>query len=811
MSNEPIVITQNDDGSYTIPSIILQPKASAPIAPAPVPTPPPAVPPPTPEPPPAAPPPVETPPPPTPAPTPVPVPPPIGPITKFPADLLKSRVPLTSTNVSTARAPMTGTVTYSNGDLIVLAISGNSTDSKDDAFPVKDSANHNWSILNQIGNAETQRGIMSYLYGFVASEDGSTTITLDCSNALMAAGVVAYVFQGIPGYNWLYQGSVSNVANINTYAETATASIAAMSGPGVTLIRAMGNEGYAVSKSSYAFSIGTNLGPSNLPVPAQTWNGYNTEDAGVQAYISNAKAASATPVVVKSTAGYTHMLVCTDNFVLTTSPSNIATGIAPTPAPVPPTSGPTSPAPSPTPPSAGTPPVSSAPLPPMQPIPTDQFKYVRGYDLIAPVLPATTLPPVGSTWVDPSFGNGVQRFTDNTEWSDDGGSLRNIYSRYPCESIDGKYVLVYGVGSPSCYIQDRATGNKIREVFNASGHPIGEGNDIRWHYKHPSILIYHDGMKLYKFDVTDGSNTLVRDFTADFPGAQGLNNGEEGNSSYDGRYWCYMAQILDGNGFYPIAIFVYDMEQNTIVGTMTPTSPGVMQGADDAKHNPPWPMPNPNMVEVSPDGKWALIDWNRCWSSGGQTSNANLIGTHMDGPHAYPLNLDYTKAVKVGVNATHSAWALNAAGVWGFCSQNNRNDYIEWVDPNGVGYHDDGTGVVRLLSQSQIGWNTGFHFAGSAGMPGWVLISINASDNTQPGDNQVMLLPIEANCNPLRVSHTYNIHNGAVQSSYFQEGSACITNDAKRIYWPGNYDGTYMVTVFRTELPDDWMSKASLT
>lgn len=472
----------------------------------------------------------------------------------------------------------------------------------------------------------------------------------------------------------------------------------------------------------------------------------------------------------------------------------------------------TTPPPSPPPPPVSPPPPPPVSPPPPPPPPSAGFKYVRGLQVIDPTYPAS-LPAVGDTWQDPTTGAAIERFTDNTTRPDDGGALRNVYSRYPCESIDGKYVLVYGVGSPTSYIYT-AGGQFVRELFDSNGNAFGEGSDTRWSYAEPSVLVYHVGMKLYKQDVATGVNTLVHDFTADFPGAGGIANGEEGNSSYDSRYWCFMAQVLDGNGFYPIAIFVYDMQADKIIGTMTPTSPGVVQGATDAQHNPPWPMPNPNMCEISPDGKWALIDWNRCWGTGSDpnsSNDANLIGTHMDGPHAYPLDLDYTKAVKVGVDSTHSAWAQDASGAWGFVSQNNRNDWIEFCDPTKGGYTDDGANLVRIINQSTFGpsyqGNAGFHFAGGAGTPGWVLFSSYAPAIKDPFDAQLVLLPILPNANPLRVSPNYSIHDGVKQDAYFQESAACITNDGLRIYWPGNFGGKVTTDVYRIALPTGWQSQ----
>ena len=218
-------------------------------------------------------------------------------------------------------------MTYATGDLVLVVVGGDNGTDPDPAFPVSDSNANGWDLLSQIGDVEDTIGVISYLYGFVATAAGTTTVSVDGSNALQSAGCVAYVFQGVAGYNWQYAGTQTNApSGTGTYGATQSAAIAAMSAPGITLIRAAGNEGNAVADtSSYSFSVGTNLGPANYPFPAAAgqWTGYNYEDAGIQAYINHDAAAAASSVTVTSNVGSTHMLVATDNFILTTAATNI--------------------------------------------------------------------------------------------------------------------------------------------------------------------------------------------------------------------------------------------------------------------------------------------------------------------------------------------------------------------------------------------------------------------------------------------------------------------------------------------------------
>lgn len=431
---------------------------------------------------------------------------------------------------------------------------------------------------------------------------------------------------------------------------------------------------------------------------------------------------------------------------------------------------------------------------------SSEFQYLRGLGVIKPSYPPA-YPPAGGTWADPTTGATIERVTDRATVAGP-DSLEIVYSRYTPESNDGKYLLVHGLNSTSSYILDRTTRALVRTMTNASGKSIGEVNELRWSYdaSEPSVLYYVDGMKFCKQDIETGANTTIRDFSADFPGANLVMNDVEGDSSHDSRYWHWMAMTVPSTGaYYPIAFFTYDKQANAILGTMTFANWGLANGDT----TPAGRMPRPNMVEISPDGQWAMIHWNRCWGTGtdpNTAANGNLAGTHADGPHCYPLDLNVAGAVKVSVDATHSAWAMNAAGAWVFVSQNNRTDWIEAVNPA------DGT-TVQMITQGVLGWNGGWHFAGAAGMPGWALLSTYSATNNDPGENQLIFLPIKANSNPLRLSPTYSLHTGVSQDSYFQEAYAAITSDARRVYWAGNFGDTAKVDVYRIEMPANWTAQ----
>lgn len=419
------------------------------------------------------------------------------------------------------------------------------------------------------------------------------------------------------------------------------------------------------------------------------------------------------------------------------------------------------------------------------------FKFVRGLQVIAPSWPAAQ-PAVGASFTDPATGVVIERLTDcgDGKTPGNGGGLRNVYSRYPCENADGTLWIAEGIGSPAAWLVRVAGNVVVRAIVDADGKPIGEDAELHWDYTDPDTLYFVRGMGFYRQSASTGAITLVRDFKAEFPSADYIMTDVEGDSSHDSRYWCWMAMQITQTGSYPVqAIFTYDKQADKILGTLTFANAGCPQGTEVRAGF----MPRPNMVEVSPDGRFALIDWERRYTG----NSANLAGTHEDGPHVYPLTLDTSNAMRVGADATHSAWAADAAGKWLFVSQNNRNDWIEAADP-------DTGAVIQLINHGALGWNNGMHFCGARDLRGWVCLGTESGTQTDPGDNQLMLLPLIANGSPLRVCPTYNVHK-----DYFSEMNPSLSMDGTRIYWHGTWDGSKPVDTYRMQLPSDWSTAAT--
>lgn len=245
----------------------------------------------------------------------------------------------------------------------------------------------------------------------------------------------------------------------------------------------------------------------------------------------------------------------------------------------------------------------------------------------------------------------------------------------------------------------------------------------------------------------------------------------EGDCSLDNRYWCWMVFKIVNTGSYPAtAIFTYDMFANKILGTMTPKSEGISA------------FNRPNMVEIAPAGDYAMIHWSRAYTGW----NDGDIGTHRNGPHFYPLNLDTTKAVWACPDATHSGYAKLPDG-WHLVSQNNRTDNLEAIKV-GTQYKEDGSNQILISNQADFDkdWGMGWHIAKSP-YP-YALISSYSKTNNDWADNQIYFYPVKAGATPLRVCPSYSNYPG--DDGYRNEAPAALSMDGSRIAWSSNWGAT---------------------
>jgi len=138
-------------------------------------------------------------------------------------------------------------------------------------------------------------------------------------------------------------------------------------------------------------------------------------------------------------------------------------------------------------------------------------------------------------------------------------------------------------------------------------------------------------------------------------------------------------------------------------------------------------------------------------------------------------------------------------------SQDNSTDNLIWCSMTG-GYN--GPDMIVLGNLSEFGYKEpgNFHF-GKVTVPGWIPIFTDHTGNAQPGDNQILMMPIAPNATPLLGSLSYNTSDTA---HYYSQFFPSASLDGTLFAGGANYDteeGAHQ-DVFLYGLPSDWSTHA---
>lgn len=156
--------------------------------------------------------------------------------------------------------------------------------------------------------------------------------------------------------------------------------------------------------------------------------------------------------------------------------------------------------------------VTTRSVPPPSPPPsviTDHNVY--------PEPPAPALPSAGGTFVDPTFGTTIMRVTD----ANDGTSNHNYYSYWPTFNLDSTRFFIVSDGSPRLYRLDTTNfqivskGPLFDQTLPGGGYLSTE--DASWSGTNPNVLYGYNGLKLWAYDVSARTYSLVKDFTGEIP------------------------------------------------------------------------------------------------------------------------------------------------------------------------------------------------------------------------------------------------------------------------------------------------------
>lgn len=391
-----------------------------------------------------------------------------------------------------------------------------------------------------------------------------------------------------------------------------------------------------------------------------------------------------------------------------------------------------------------------------------------------------------------------------------------VYSRYTPESTDGRYILVFGTDSASCWLVDRVTGDVLSKLTGGTGGLLGEVSEIRWDLSgnFHNRLYYRSEMSFYYMTITESggnyafAHTLVKDFSSSSPASTKIYNDVEGDSSNDSDHWAWMAVHYDGSNFVVDAYIHYQISTDTTHVLV----PADLAGTNlDAEKDKATFTHRPNMVEISPLGNGFIMHHGSKWDDAAYGGDGALwIDTWYDGAYIWPLDFNHaTQApVRVSVGASHAGWSFDEAGREMFVSQNNETDKLDAIYVEGAlsGYANR----IEIAYHGDFGWSNGFHYGKlPASIKGWAFINTyshsgHAEHSTDWGADQLIMIQVKPegeNPKVWRIAPSYNEFSG----EYRDEGVAAINSDGTRIYVTNNWGGALTHReVFMVELPTDW-------
>jgi hypothetical protein len=400
--------------------------------------------------------------------------------------------------------------------------------------------------------------------------------------------------------------------------------------------------------------------------------------------------------------------------------------------------------------------------------------------------PSLAEPQPRAPFLDPVFGTCVVRVTDRTADLDDedrSTGLTNEYSRVQSFNADGSRILVRSVEA-HWYLYDAATLQKIRQL------PLDM--DPRWHATDPNVIYHftHSAVdaealfvRLMAYNVATGQETLVHDFTTDFPGRPlaAVWTRYEGSPSRDGRYWGLMAQNRQG---LVDALVVYDQVSDTVTANLDQRGLSQLQREIDT-------------VTISPSGNYFLAYHEFC-SPGSLGTEASPCGLMV-----YDQNLQNGRGLLRIVG--HSDLAYDTQGREVLVYQDIDTDWISMLDLQ--------NGTVTQLWQIDFSLSTriGFHLSGRAlAEPGWAIVS--TFEGSRPTamtwmDDSVFAVELTDGGRVARLAHTHSLVDENLEIDYFARPKASVNHNLTRVLFASDWgrSGTGEVEMYLIDLPADWV------
>ena len=386
------------------------------------------------------------------------------------------------------------------------------------------------------------------------------------------------------------------------------------------------------------------------------------------------------------------------------------------------------------------------------------IELAPNYDTLVP-------PPVGVTYVDPTFGSTIKRVSNalGTSNADGAGNLTWIENEYstasPFNNDNSKFILVH----QSYFALYHGSGFYIHDLpleVNASSEP-------RWSRKDNVTLYYHSGNMLKSYNISTGGIAVVHTFSE----YSSISGSGEMDISLDGDHFVYC-----GDSRY---IFVY---------------------------------------QISTDKKFTVFDTaGRSFDSEYITPNNNVIvswtqsGTvRYTGQELFDSNMNFLRQVG------------HADGHKDVTRDTNGSEVLVWTnsnDPQPI--PNCNNGIVKILLASgtqtclaQLDWSLAVHISAPDGN-GSVFVDTEAPSNPSSGSaawvpytNEILQVKLDGS-GVIRWAH----HRSRPLNSYNWQPKLSVSRDGTRLLYASDfnlqaiskytadYSDTYMMAIGGTTAP----------
>ncbi|MFI5148580.1 MAG: T9SS type A sorting domain-containing protein [Bacteroidia bacterium] len=376
---------------------------------------------------------------------------------------------------------------------------------------------------------------------------------------------------------------------------------------------------------------------------------------------------------------------------------------------------------------------------------------------VYPEPPPPSIPAAGGTFTDPVFGTTLLRITDSL----DGPDNHQSYSYWPAFNKNASLLYISSVnGTPTLYDFDtvnQSISNK-RNLFlsNPAGDGAPNGEDAIWSGIHTHTMLCHTGQKLYSYDVSSNTYTLIHDFSISYPNVY---------------LWQMSRSIND-------SVFGFTYKEN-----VNYTNVGYLDYRASNNHSDTSHLPALDEVQVDKSGDYLVI---KTGNSGAGVIKVQILNLHTwvkdnltdNGPDFAPGHSD------------------NGSGaVLGYDNWNNRFTYRRLSSPHTfysvIDYNND--------------WSLGDHASFLADDESWILFSTFKGDTLPCSGvflDELYQASTDGSQQVRRLCHTHSdfLHQ-APSNQYWGMPKACISRNGKFAVFTSNWGSKTRRDVFVLKIP----------